>query len=311
MSDAANAGMGASALDVLDVTVLRGAAAPSESDAKAAIHLLFEVPHGATRTADFTELAARLHSPLPENLVDFFHVNTDAGAPELALAAAAAFVAAEPTKVAAVARCRVPRTFIDCNRRIDATPEELRAGKVTPGLMPWITDAADRALLQDAYARYVAGVNALLARVPADGGLVMLHSYAPRTVDVQVDLDIVASLRRAYQPDVEPTWPLRPEVDVIGKDADGVDHSPPQVMAALRQNLAALGLSLELSATYPLHPSTLAYRHVLARPGRALCVEVRRDLVADPFEPFAQMHIGAAKVAPIAGALADALRAWF
>ena len=120
----------------------------------------------------------------------------------------------------------------------------------------------------------------------------MLHSYAPRTVDVEVDLQIVASLRRAYQPDREPSWPLRPEVDVIGRALDGTDHAPAGVVEALRGELAGLGIALADSATYPLHPSTLAWDHVVARPGRALCVEVRRDLLAEPFEPFVEMRIG-------------------
>jgi N-formylglutamate amidohydrolase len=293
---------------IVEIFEVRGAA----TDAHAAeLDLVIEVPHGATATVDFTSLAAQLTSPLPEGLVDFFHVNTDAGAPELALAAARALVAAEPGRRVGIARCRVPRTFIDCNRRIDATAEELRAGKVTPGLMPWITTAEDRERLRAAYERYVGAVAALTARLRPDGAMLLLHTYAPRTVDVQVDLQIVESLRRAYQPEIEPTWPLRPDVDVIGRDTEGVDHSPPAVVAALRGELAALGLTLADGATYPLHSSTLAWSHVMAHPGRALCVEVRRDLVADPFEPFAQMRMSEAKVERLGRALAVAMRAWW
>jgi predicted N-formylglutamate amidohydrolase len=273
--------------------------------------LLLEVPHGATATSDFTALAARLTSPLPTALVDFFHVNTDAGAPELALATARAFVAAEPRRAALVARCRIPRTFIDCNRRIDAAPEQFRAGKVTPGLMPWITTAEDRALLRAAYGHYVAAIAAAVAALSHERALVQVHSYAPRTVNVEVDLHIVENLRRAYQPDVEPTWELRPAVEIIARDHDGVDHAPAAVVAALRRGLAERGLALADSTTYPLHPSTLAWQHTQDHPGRALCIEVRRDLVADPFEPFAEMRISAAKVAPLAEALAAALRAWW
>jgi hypothetical protein len=50
---------------------------------------------------------------------------------------------------------------------------------------------------------------------------------------------------------------------------------------------------------------------VQARPGRALCVEVRRDLLADPFVPFAQMTIGAAKVDRLVGPFVNALRRWW
>ena len=292
---------------IVDVHALRGSRAAGNAPPDLAI----EIPHGATTTADFTALAARLTSPLPEGLVDFFHVNTDAGAPELATAIADRFVADEPARTAVVLRCRIPRTFIDCNRRIDAAPEDFKAGKVTPGLMPWITTDDDRALLRSRYERYVGAVREVLSEMPPSGALLMLHTYAPRTVDVEVDLDIVGKLRRAYERDVEPTWPLRPEVDVIGKALDGTDHAPADVVAALRAGLAEVGVTVAGGTTYPLHPSTLAWDHVMARPGRAVCIEVRRDLLADPFVPFAQMTIGPAKVARLVAAFASALRRWW
>ncbi len=292
---------------VLDVVIVRGAAAPPDAPPD----LLIEVPHGATRTVDFTTLAARLTSPLPDGLVDFFHVNTDAGAPELAFAVVERFVAAEPARTAAVLRCRIPRTFIDCNRRMDASPEDFKAGKVTPGLMPWITSPEDRALLREAYDAYVAAVAAAAGLLGTNGAILLLHTYAPRSVNVEVDLAIVESLRHAYRPEVEPTWSLRPPLDVIGRTADGTDHTPAVVVDALRQALAGDDLVVADSATYPLHPSTLAWDHVMAHPGRALCVEVRRDLLADPFEPFVQMQIGAAKVDRLAGSLTAALRRWW
>lgn len=292
---------------IVDATLARGSAASADAPAD----LVIEIPHGATRTEDYASLAAQLTSPLPADLVDFFHVNTDAGAPELGSAIARSLVAEEPARVVAVLRCRVPRTFIDCNRRMDASPEDFRAGKVTPGLMPWITSAEDRALLRARYDAYVAAVEHALARLPGHGGLVMLHSYAPRTVDVEVDRDIVVNLRRAYLPDVEPTWPLRPEVDVIGRAIDGTDHAPRAVVDALRDALAARGIGLAESATYPLHPSTLAWHHVQQLPGRAVCIEVRRDLLADPFEPFAEMRISDAKVARLVPAFVAALRRWW
>lgn len=158
---------------ILDVEVMRGARAG------AAIDLLIEVPHGATASADFTHHAAALASPLPAGLIDFFFVNTDAGAPELGLA-----IAARLGRPAIVLRCRIPRTFIDTNRRLDATADELRAGKVTPGVPPWITAPGDRAHLAAAYDRYVAAVRAARDALPPDGALLLLHSYAPRTVDV-------------------------------------------------------------------------------------------------------------------------------
>ncbi|MEJ7597607.1 MAG: N-formylglutamate amidohydrolase [Kofleriaceae bacterium] len=291
---------------ILDVEIVRGAQAAVD---ELVPDLVIEIPHGATRTADFAALAARLTSPLPDGLVDFFHVNTDAGAPELALATARALVAIAPTRSVSVLRCLIPRTFIDCNRRIDAAPAEFKAGKVTPGLMPWITSHEDRALLRDVYDQYVAAVRAQVAGLRDDGAVLLLHSYAPRSVDVEVDDNIVQSLRDAYRPEVVSTWPLRPELDVIARDAEGKDHAPAQVVEALRRGLPDLAIAD--SATYPLHPSTLAWDHVMARPGRALCLEVRRDPLADPFEPFAQMHIAAAKVERLAGPLATALQLWW
>jgi hypothetical protein len=288
---------------VLDVAVF--------GDANAAPDLLIEVPHGATRTADYEALEARLTSPLPARLVDFFHVNTDAGAPELAAAVARRFVAANPGRTAAVLCAHIPRTFIDCNRRVDASPDEFKAGKVTPGLMPWITTAEDRALLLGLYGQYVEAVRAAVARALPAGALLLLHSYAPREVGVEVDANIVASLHAAYAPDVEPTWPLRPEVDVIGRDLEGRDWSPAPVVDRLERLLADAGVTMARGVTYPLHPSTLAHGHVARFPGRALCVEVRRDLLADPFEPFAQMRIGPEKTERLAAALSSALEAFF
>lgn len=293
--------------DVVDVHVLRGdrAAVGSAPD------LVIEIPHGATRSIHFTSLEARLTSPLPPGLVDFFHVNTDAGAPELAIAIANRLVEEDPVRTVAILRCLIPRTFIDCNRRIDAAPEDFKAGKVTPGLMPWITTDHDRELLRRLYDGYASTVRAAMASQPADGAMLMLHTYAPRTVDVEVDDQIGPSLRRAYEPDKEPTWPLRPEIDVISKALDGTDHAPAPVVDTLRAELAKTNIEVASSATYPMHPSTLAYDYVMARPGRAVCIEVRRDLLADPFTPFEQMTIGQAKIARLLPAFVRALRRWW
>ena len=292
---------------VLDVRVFAGPEAAPDPW----LDLVIEVPHGATTTSDFTALAAELSSPLPAGLVDFFHVNTDAGAPELAHAIAAGLVAGAPRMAVAVVRCRIPRTFIDCNRRIDAPADDFKAGKVTPGLMPWITTPEDRALLRGRYDQYVAAVAKVAGRLHPGGAMLLLHSYAPRTVDVEVDGDIVTKLHHAYEPTIEPTWPLRPPIDVISRELDGTDHAPVAVVDALRAGMAAVGVEVADGATYPLHPSTLAFDHVRRLPGRALCVEVRRDLLATPFVPFAQQVIGAAEVDKLAGPFVSALRRWW
>jgi len=292
---------------VIDVHVVSGA----EASPDAPPDLLVEIPHGATATRDFRSLETLLSSELPADLVDFFHVNTDAGAPELGEAVAHAFVEASPRRSVALLRCRIPRTFIDCNRRIDATAAEFEAGRVTPGLMPWITTGADRQLLRERYDAYVSAVHAAAGTLDASGAMLLLHSYAPRSVGVEVDAQIVESMRRAYLPDVEPTWPLRPEVDVIGRTVEGESLAPAAVVRSLREGMALAGIRVEEGVSYPLHPSTLAWEHVTRRPGRALCLEVRRDLLADPFDPFVEMRIGAAKVARLAAPLAAALGRWW
>ena len=282
-----------------------------QAAASAAPDLLIEIPHGATRTTDFTSLESRLTSPLPEGLSDFFHVNTDAGAPEMGEALARELVKRKPAFKALILRCLIPRTFIDCNRRIDASREEFKAGKVTPGLMPWIVTDADRGLLLQRYRQYTAVVRACAAQVMPKGAMVLMHTYAPRTVGVEVDLNIVKSLRAAYVKGVEETWPLRPEIDVISRDDTGKSWTNRAVFDALKTQMHQIGISVADSATYPMHQSTLAYNHVTTWPERVMCVEVRRDLLADPFVPFAEQKISEVKAAKLAGPMANAFEQWW
>lgn len=295
-----------SAPNIADVHVVRGVAAAPD----AAPDLLIEVPHGATATADFDLFSAELEGPHPAGLVDFFHVNTDVGAFEVAVATAELLVASVSDRTILVVRSRIPRTFIDCNRRIDADPEEFKTGGVTPGVMPWVRSAADRALLRSRYDSYQATVRAAIAALQPDAATLLLHTYAPRTVGVEVDEKIVESLRRAYQHDVIETWPLRPELDVIARDIEGRSHAPLDVVGRLHAAVADLGWAVGDSVAYPMHPSATAWDHVVARPGRVLCLEVRRDLLADPFDPFVEMRISPSKVAQVASPLAASINDW-
>lgn len=292
---------------VCQVRLLRGAAA----GAGAPPDLLVEVPHGATRARHFEALRAELHGPFPEDLTAFFHVNTDAGAPEYALALAERLVAEEPRRSALVLTSEIPRTFIDCNRALEASVEELRAGKVTPGLPPYVRDEHDRLLLRARHQAWVAASEAAYGWVCGAGGFaLMAHSYAPRSVEVEVDDAVVASLRRAYAPEVERSWPLRPEVDVIARDPAGRILAEPLVRTVLAA-FAEDGFQAELSATYPLHPSTLGHRHAARWEPRALCLEVRRDLLVERFVPFVQLEVSPDMVARVVAPLARALRgAW-
>lgn len=293
---------------VCDLHLVCGA----DADASRPPSLLLEVAHGATATADFERLASQLHGPFPPGLIDFFHVNTDAGAPELAHRLAERLVQLEPTRSAMILRCRVPRTFIDVNRVLDMQPEAYTAGGVTPGLPPYVRDPRDLALLHRLYDSYQAVARRAFQGICGAGGAALLvHSYAPRSVDVQVDDDIVVNLRRAYEPDRVNTWPLRPEVDIIGRGTDGVLLAPEPLVEAVERELGGVGIEVGVGVSYPLHPSTTAYHHALRYPGRTLCLEVRRDLLAEPFSPFVQMHIDPAKVERLARPMAAAFHRWW
>jgi len=283
--------------DVVRVGAQRGAA-----------DLLLEVPHGATGLADYEAVRRQLRSPLPRDLHHFFHANTDTGAPEVALAVARQFVALDPVRSALVVRSRIPRTFVDCNRLIDDATVAGSAQGMTPGLQAWITDPADRRLLLDRYRAYRELATAAFAEVCGNGGrALMVHSYAPRSVDVPVDERIVEHLHEAYAPGRVESWPLRPEVDLIARDPDGGLLADAHLLERVQQTFTAAGFGTAVSATYPLHPSTLAHSFARKYPDRTLCLELRRDLLVTQFTPFASMAVDPARVERIARPIADAL----
>lgn len=276
--------------------------------------LLIEVAHGATKRAHFDALRAQLKGPFPDDLIDFFFVNTDVGAPEAALALARAVVAADPQRSALVIRCELPRTFVDCNRIIDAgtVPTTSTATGMTPGIVRYVTDADDLAALLDKYAQYRALVTRAFELVCGAGGTaVMFHTYAPRSVDVPVDENIVQSLHKAYQPDVEQTWPLRAEVDLITTTPEGTSFADASLVALVKEAFGEGGVQVADSVAYPMHPSTLAYAFADRYRGQTLCLEVRRDLLMREFTPFAEMTADDAKVARISSLLANALLRWW
>jgi N-formylglutamate amidohydrolase len=290
--------------DVCDVALVRGARAGETPD------LLLEVPHGATRAADFNALQRVLRGPFPADLRDFFFVNTDVGAPEVALRVAERVVAADPTRSAIVIRSRIPRTFVDCNRLIDADtrPRASAAGEMTPGVHAWVRDPDDLALLLARYRAYRALVEETCERVCARGGrAVMVHSYAPRSIDVPVDERIVERLREAYLPERYATWPLRSPVDLIVDTQEGTRLASPELVERVRAAFLAAGFDVALNAAYALHPSTLAHALAQRHRGRTLCLELRRDLLVPEFTPFAEMTADPTKVDRIAAPLATAL----
>ncbi|MFO1010409.1 MAG: N-formylglutamate amidohydrolase [Planctomycetota bacterium] len=289
--------------DVADVEFLCGTRSSGAPD------LLLEVPHGATRSDDFSRLASTLVGAYPDDLRDFFFVNTDVGAPEVARRVAERYVAAEPERAAVVIRCRIPRTFVDCNRVIDAAtkPAASAAGEMTPGLHAWVRDPRDRERLLALYASYRALVTSAFERVCGRGGrALMVHSYAPRSVDVPVDDRIVEHLRAAYAPDKVGTWPLRSEVDLILDAPDGARYASEELAEGAASAFAAAGFAVARNGAYALHPSTLAHAFAREFPGRTLCLELRRDLLVREFTPFAEMRGEPSKVDRVAAPLAEA-----
>jgi predicted N-formylglutamate amidohydrolase len=288
---------------VCDVQLFRGA----EAGGGGLPAVLLEVPHGATRTRHFDSLRSRLQGELPADLADFFHVNTDVGAPEVSWALAARLVRERPGWSVLVLCSEIARTFIDCNRVIDLSPSDYRAGGVTPGLQPYVRDPRDQRLLRELHTAYVDLTGAAYRWICDPGGVaVLVHTYAPTTVDVEVDDQIVPSLRRAYQPEVAARWPVRPEIDLIARDGAGRVWSEPLVRA-LAAAFAEDGFQAAISATYPLHPSTQGFRHVQRHAPRAVCLEVRRDLLVDRFTPFQEHQVDPAKVDRVVAPLARAL----
>ncbi|PRQ02985.1 N-formylglutamate amidohydrolase [Enhygromyxa salina] len=296
--------------DVVDVELIRGAAA----DPEAAPDLLVEVPHGADERRHYDALRGRLRGDLPDDLHLFFNLNTDVGAWAYGRATAQAVVAAAPTRSAVVLRSLVPRTFVDCNRPSDYEGGRLDEGALTPGIPSYVRDEGDRALLLELHRSYVDAARRAFAVVCEAGGLALVpHSYGPRSLGVEaIDDDIVTKLRWACAPERHDSWPLRAQLDLLTRDADGQLLAPPGVEARLLADFAAAGFTPTANETYNLHPSTLAHGWSTRYPGQVVCLEVRRDLVVEAWTPFEPMQVVASAcervAAVLAAALTDALR---
>ncbi len=298
----------ASVPQVAHVETLRGSECPPTAPSR----LLVEVPHGADEAAHYEAYRAALRGPFPEQLEDFFHVNTDFGAWDLGLAAARAFLAGVPEAAVTLIRCLVPRTFIDCNRVLGGDPEAYGGG-VNAGLPVYVTDPEDRALLIERHLAYTALVDEATAAVAALGGLVLTpHTYAPRTVGIdRVEHDIVTRLHEAWAPGVAETWPLRPEVDLITRDAEGLRRCPPGLVEPLLTDLTELGLAGEECGTYWLHPATRAAELAARHPETLFCLEVRRDLLVEGWTPFVPQRPSPDRVEPLAAVLGRRLAGAF
>jgi hypothetical protein len=293
---------------VVVVEVLRGADA-HDDDRPA---LLVEVPHGADRRAHYDALAGRLQGALPEDLHAFFHVNTDVGAWAYGRAAAEALLAERPALSALLVRSLIPRTLIDCNRPATSEGGDLAHGGVTAGIPPYVTDAADLALLTSLHRQYIAVAEAAYAWVCDEGGYALNpHTYGPRSLGIaRVDGDIVKNLRWACAPDRHDTWPLRAEIDLLTRDQEGKLYAPQGVEEALSEAFEAAGFRPVANDTYCLHPATMGYVFSARHPGRVVCLEIRRDLLTD-WDPLEEMIPDPARVQKVVGPLLVGLRPLF
>lgn len=291
---------------VIDVELLVGRAATRDTVPT----LLVEVPHGADRTADYERVRARMVGELPADLHCFFHINTDVGAWDYGRRTAELVLDEEPVRTALLLRSRIPRTLVDCNRPAGHAGGDLTKGGLTAGVPAYVTHEQDRAFLLDIHRQYVDVVREAFALVcGAQRGLALIpHTYGPRTLGIQsVGADIVEQLRWACAPERESTWPLRADVDLLTRDGDKQEWSPPGIEEKLLTAFRAAGLEPKANNTYYLHPSSLGHTWATMYRGQVLCLEVRRDHLVERWMPFEEMNTVPEKAERFARVLAPAL----
>ena len=290
--------------------------------------LLIEVPHGATRRRHFMATRRRLTGEFPDDLEQFFYVNTDVGSiecarwvarmvtnpgahPELEESLGGAVGAGcREVGAALILRGLVARTFIDCNRVIAGGPSSALREGLTPGLPAYVSRDGRRA---DAEGH--------AWRLPGRGGEGVRgrlrrgrHGPDPPHLRAALGCRSTAStrasspaLRRAYEPANYERWDRRPDVDLISETVGGDRLAPEAVVRALRERYARIGVEVAENATYRLHEATMGYVHSAKYPGRVLCMEINRELLADPFIPFVEMAISERKARRMAAPIAAAL----
>ena len=108
------------------------------------------------------------------------------------------------------------------------------------------------------------------------------------------------SVERQWPPPAWRAWPPREE-------QQRSQVAPRPLADELRAALGAAGIGAGENATYTLHPASTGHRHATRWPGRVLCVEVRRDLLGDPWIPFEESPIGAEAAERLARPIAEAI----
>lgn len=260
--------------------------------------LFIELPHGCVHCEEYERFAQYIPS-LPDNLIDFFLVNTDVGTPDLGTAIAK-YV--QDTCGVVVLRSRIPRTLIDCNRILSLNEDEYKEGKVTAGIPSYIPTEHHH-WLKNIHHRYTIKAQELFEAVCGQGGIgIMLHSYAPRSVGINsVDHQIVEKLHWAYQEEVYKDWPIRPQVDFIAKTKDNEWFGAAEKILSIKERMEKDGLEVGISSTYPMHPATTAYMHTKKYPNQTLCIEIRRDLLMKDFRPFKRLQVDQVQIDRFAG----------
>ncbi|NIM00448.1 MAG: hypothetical protein GTN89_06155, partial [Acidobacteria bacterium] len=261
-----------------------GVVAGGRADPHAAPDLLIEVPHGATRLLHYESLRGVLKGDYPDDLIKFFYVNTDVGAPETAVAIARGLLKSQPELKIRILRSLVPRTFIDCNRTPGATNGN---PKVTPRVPDYVTDPADIDTITAYHQSYVAQAERAYAEVCGEGGqALILHTYAPRTVDLSnINGNIVEQLAEAWKPNNRRKWSKRPDVDLITMPPDGESLASPDLVDEVRRRYRSIKIDVAENATYNLHPDTLGWRWSREYPRRVLCVELNRQRLVRKWTP--------------------------
>ncbi len=288
-----------------------GVVAGAKADPRAAPDLLIEVPHGATRLLHYESLRGLLKGGYPDDLIKFFYVNTDVGAPETAVAVARGLLRGQPELKIRILRSLVPRTFVDCNRVPGGSNGD---GRVTPRVPDYVTDPADIATIGAYHQSYVAQAERAYAEVCGSGGQALIvHTYAPRTVDLSnIDGNIVERLAEAWQPKNRRRWSKRPDVDLITAPPDGGSLASPELVEEVRRRYKSIKIDVTENATYHLHPDTLGLRWSREYPRRVLCVELNRQRLVrkwTPLEPLEVMPKRVEKMAqPLIAAVAGTLQ---
>lgn len=294
--------------ELATVELWRGA----EHEEGAPADLLVEVPHGADRRTHYDALRARLRGPLPEDLHEYFHVNTDEGAYDYGRCVAEAVVARNPRRAARVVRCLIPRTFIDTNRLEDAEEGNLAEGGMTAGLHCYVRDPDDRALLLSLHRAYVQLCERAYEQTCGAGGFGLIpHTYGPISIGGfdRIDDDIVENLRRAYAPGTVEQWPERPHVDLITRTPEGERMAPAAMVEALLEAYTQLGLRAIEGESYVLHPSGMGTRWTMRYPRQTLSLELRRDLLGR-WVWNEESVLDPEAIARLAGPIAVAVDAW-